>query len=435
MAVTGRLAICLALWLSAPASAGAQASSFATPYDDQPQHLWNRLHDVLFVREAPAGERFGSTELDILYWDTTQHLLTSPSREKANQVLDEFIRRHGERLVRDPMKRAILQRDLWQLFDWSANYERVPEAKTSQSQARAGLQGRLVTIIKRLALSAEAIDRLPDNSEEAEERLRESGFPQGLFKDDGPWLLVGRSDGTSAPEHVVSFGGRSVFMVFVKFPGGRVPALAYLKRLREFQPALIYTNETLLGQQTRQQGLRTNQSVPQFPAGTQWALVRRLCLVDDQGEIRASRLIESIQVRRYDAVPEIGSPLNLIQDAQTMTEFQLDRVHVPALRAVEPGERDFQFVHFRSIGVDLFEKLSAADWMRDRDKIRGETLSTCRQCHFARGILSVNAYSKFGMSAIALDISTPERETNATFEWKSAQFDWGLLNGLWRSAQ
>jgi hypothetical protein len=29
-------------------------------------------------------------------------------------VLDEFISTHGERLVRDPLKRAWLQRDLWE---------------------------------------------------------------------------------------------------------------------------------------------------------------------------------------------------------------------------------------------------------------------------------------------------------------------------------
>jgi hypothetical protein len=48
-----------------------------------------------------------------------------------------------------------------------------------------------------------------------------------------------------------------------------------------------------------------------------------------------------------------------------------------------------------------------------------------------RGILSVNTCTAFGTAANPLDRSTPEQEAGATFRWKSHQFDWGLLNGLW----
>ena len=49
----------------------------------------------------------------------------------------------------------------------------------------------------------------------------------------------------------------------------------------------------------------------------------------------------------------------------------------------------------------------------------------------ARGILSVNSYSHFGTEANALEASTQEREARATIAWKSSQFDWGRLTGLW----
>lgn len=427
------LAICLLLWASAASRAGTPASGSDAPYDPNPTHLWNRLHEALFVRTAPDNERYGNAELDILFWDTTKHLLTSPSHEKATQELDQFIRRHGERLIRDPVKRALLQRDLWALFDWNANNRWQPEPSAPESQARAALQRRLVTVIKRLALPLDEIGRLPDNYAEAEPRLNGSGLPQGLFASDGAWLLVGRTNGTTAPEHISGFGGRSVFLVFVKFPGGREQALQYMKTLREFVPALVYTNEGFPPVQASEgQPLRTNQVTPQFPAGTQWALVRRLFLIDDRGEIRATRLIESIQTRSYLSIPDVGSGFNALMNAQTLAEFQLDREHAPALRAVEEGERDFQFVHFRSMGVDPFEHMSAADWRRDRHPVRGETLRTCQTCHGARGILSVNTYANFGMSANKLSESTQESETNATLTWKSSQFDWGLLKGLWR---
>lgn len=422
MTAVRRLAICLLLCMSAAAHA-----------DADPRPLSDRLNDALLVRTAPDGERFGSTELDILFWADTRHLLTSPSREKATRVLDEFIRKHGERSIRDPLQRAMLQRDLWELFDWSADSGSQPVANSAESRARAGLQRRLVTIIKRLALSADEIGRLPDNHADAEGRFKGSGFPRGIAVPDGPWQLVGRAYGPAASEHVAGFGGRSVFLVFVKLPGGRESALDYLKDLREFTPALVYLQE--MEPDGPRPRLRTNPSTPQFPAGTQWALVRRLCLIDDKGEMRATPLTESIQVRSYDAVPDEGSSFTAIQNAQTVAEFQLDRRRLPALREIEKTERDFQFVHFRSMGVDPLQSLSADDWARERDRMRGETLRTCRQCHSPRGMLSVNTYAEFGLAANRLDGSTPEREASATREWKSRQFDWGLLMGLWRAAQ
>jgi len=416
-----RLAVCLMLCTSGLARAAAD-----------PHTLLDRLHAALFVRSAPGGEQFENDGLDILFWDDTKHLLTSPSHEKAIEVLDEFIRDHGERSMRQPLQRAMLQRDLWELFDWSANVRSPPEAGSPESRARVALQDRLVTAIKRLALSAAAIRRLPNSIAEAEERLGDSGFPRGLAAADGPWQLVGRPYGPAATEHVTDFGGRSVFLVFVKFPGGREAALGYLKELREFTPALVYLEE--MQPSGPRLLLRTNPATPQFPAGTQWALVRRLCLIDDSGEIRASPLAESVQVRSYAAIPEDGSSRALIQDSQRVAEFQLDRAKLPALRAVEEGERAFQFVHFRSMGVDPFEKIGAADWIRERDRFRGETLRTCRQCHSTRGILSVNTYAAFGLAANPLHVTTADQEASAIREWKSRQFDWGLLVGLWRKA-
>ena len=424
--------ICLLLCVSGISHAETPPSHSDAPYDANPRHLWNRLNDALFVRAAPDGERYGSAELDILFWGDTQHLLTSPSHEKAIQVLDEFIRRHGERLIRDPLKRALLQRDLWALFDWSANYRTHPASNASGSQARAGLQRRLVTVIKRLALTPDEIGRLPDNYAEAEKLLRASGFPLGLFASDGAWQLVGRTDGTTAREHSSAFGGRSVFLVFVKFPAGREQAVRYLKELREFVPALIYTNDDIPTGRTQEgQFLRTNPATPQFPVNTEWALVRRLCLIDDRGEIRATRLIESIQARSYLSIPD-GSNFDALRNAQSVAEFQIDLANFPSLRAVAEGERDFQAVHFRSMGVDPFERMSATDWARDRDQVRGETLRTCKKCHVARGILSVNTYASFGTAANKLHDSTLELEADKMLTWKSSQFDWGLLKGLWR---
>jgi hypothetical protein len=75
--------------------------------------------DIALMRSSGPGSArvYG---LDVLYWQSTEHLLTEPSHSAAVQVLDRFIQAHGERLIRDPFKRCLLQRDLWRLFDWAA---------------------------------------------------------------------------------------------------------------------------------------------------------------------------------------------------------------------------------------------------------------------------------------------------------------------------
>jgi hypothetical protein len=424
-----KVATCLVVFLGFCASAvwcAEQEAPSGGPYDADPGHPWNRLHDVLFMRTAPTGERYGAFELDPLFWENTRYLLTSPSREKALQVLDGFLRTHAERLIHDPLKRALMQRDLWALFDWSAD-----PRNRSDAEARGALQRRLAKLIRRLALSSEEIEQLPGNLS-ADPALASAGL-RGLSQSDGDWVLVGRPGDFAAPEHRAAFGGRSVFLVFVQFPGGREPALQYLKDLSEFTPALVYPHDippalAALGYPRR---LVTNDQTVQFPAGTQWALVRRMCLIDKLGNIRMSPVVESIQVRRYVTIPSPEEKFDALRDSQVAAEYQMDRVSPPQLRAILPGEVDFQFVHFRSMGWDPLENSTLDVWQQNFRRYRSETLRTCKQCHTARGILSVNSYAQFGTEANVLEPSTLDREMRATIEWKYRQFDWGRLGGAW----
>src|ERR1035438_7451123 len=79
-----------------------------TIYDPNPNHLWNRLNKTLFERTAPDGKHYGLDQLDILYWGRTTNLLAGISHQQALAVLDEFIKSHGERLIQDPLKKALL---------------------------------------------------------------------------------------------------------------------------------------------------------------------------------------------------------------------------------------------------------------------------------------------------------------------------------------
>jgi len=104
-----------------------------------------------------------------LVWSSTRHLLEGDSHRRALRVLDEFLSRHGERLIRDPLERAFLQHDLWVLFDWSTLMAR--SGGEQCRRATTELQSRLAVVIRRLALTASEIASLPDNYRRAQAGL------------------------------------------------------------------------------------------------------------------------------------------------------------------------------------------------------------------------------------------------------------------------
>jgi hypothetical protein len=438
------LLICSAVALS------AKTVPVSTAYDANPQHLWNQLNSALFARVAPEGMVYGLDELDVLYWRSTEHLLSEPSHSAAVQLLDRFIREHGERLIRDPFKRALLQRDLWELFDWAA----MPGQTTYPAQ-RAELEERLATVIRRLALSDAEIAALPDNYSTA---APNPDLPRGLFAPDGEWITARSHDsafGLLASLHTDAFNGHSVFLVMVRLPQGRQKTVDYLNSLRDFEGPLVYAQL----QMDHARRLVINPDVPQFPVGTEWALVRRLCVIDSQRRIRPTSLIESIQLRRYDSIDRLrvspgGSSAASGTPAQQMFEFDMDRLHEGALKALALGEVDFQFVHFASQGGDPFEQTFRNERTNERTpnptSVRRAALATCHECHTSPGILSVASFNRelFSTQTVQRLQATTElppqiaqsytplpnaqQEIEAAVLWKYRQFDWGLLQGLWR---
>lgn len=409
--------LCLGLMIRSAAvlSAETSAPDSSPIYDPDPKHLWNRLNDSLFVRTAPDGTRYGVGQPDILFWSNTRHLLAAPSHAQAIGVLDDFIRERGERLISDPLKRALLQRDLWQLFDWTAS----PWTPgTHFANERAELQTRLVTVIRRLALSAKEIAALADNYARAEANENLADLPRGLFAREGHWLIVGaKQNEPTAAVHTLDFGGRSIFLVMVRFPEGRQQAISYLQRLRDFGTASV------------------NPALPQFPINTEWALVRRLCVIDEQGEIQPTPLIESVQLRRYVKIAtDAAGALDPTNAPQRFAKFHMDRRNGAVLKPVAAADKDFHFVQFRSHGTDPFEFTNDREPRRDPARFRTETLRTCATCHQAPGMLSVLSYNRlFSTPPIeSLESSSVDEESAVVLQWKRRQFDWGLLQGLWR---
>jgi hypothetical protein len=425
-------------------------------YDPNPAHLWNRLHRAIYVRIAPDGTEYGDDRLDPLLWINTKYLRSGSSYQQFIAMLDELIAGGRQALPSSPLKRALLQRDLWGVFDW-LDYSPLSRADAGcdtddeADAQRMALSIRLARAIRLLALTEDQLRGLPDSyaaavasktfrSAYAPEHPERPFLPPDLFQTNGNWVGL-RSDNNAllAPRHVEDFGGRSVFRVFLSVPGGRQATLDYLKTLREIpQPWVTYDDPN-----THERRISPNPDVPQFPVGTQVALVRQMMLVSDRGEIFPTHLTESIQVRVFREIrvnTEHHSP-------QDVYEFQLSSPKLltgrdGGLRAVEPQERDF-FVQFMTGGIDPFEDVTnysgtnATERARYIEARRGATLFGCLGCHGPAGIRSFASYTRQFMGGpvpSAFIESAPESsfasEAWQAKTWKALRHEWGLLQGL-----
>jgi hypothetical protein len=436
------------LLFGAIALKASEAPDGITIYDPNPNQLWNRLNATLFERTAPDGKKFGLDELDILYWSSTTNLLAGTSRRKALAILDEFLQTHGEKQIHDPLKRALLQRDLWELFDWSTGYTSSPDGKL----ARRKLQSRLAMAIRRLALTTNEIAALPDNYARST-KISAPDLPAGLNQTNGDWLSVSdQNDLLTAPTHVGSFRGHSTFQVLVRFPEGRQAAIAYLDQLRRFEHVWIYETNNFATTNEPHEILSLNPNLPLFPTNTEWALVRRMSVIDADGNIQPTPVMENVQMRRYYGFgePTVEMVTNLNGYVVPVGippikfyEFQMDRRQNGELRELGQNEKDFNFVHFMGMGVDQFEytprNASNEVAVPDSARLQSVTLNTCMTCHSGPGLFSVNSYTRslsfFSESPQRPANLTPldfDREIKNTIFWKQRQFDWGLLQGTWR---
>ena len=435
--------LCLGVVFIGVAKPSKVADTWAV-YDANPNHIANRLHRALYRRESPDGHEYGYDELDPLLWLSTKSLLTDPANGEALKVLDEFLSTHGERALDDPLKRAMLQRDVWAIFDWTTECFECNQRSATTAAAKLNLQARLVQVMKRLALSPQQIAALPDTYKQAIDagafaraydpnKPEQAFLPSDLFEAQGPWVALSiRGGDLIAPGHTSALSGRSVFLVFMRLPGGRAATLDYLKTLGAFR------NPWLMDPQYQRP--MPNPDLPQFPVGTQLALVRRMVLVDTNGEIQLTKIVEDVQIRVHRSIPAlIRNVLDLDRNearaALDVYEFKLTRMK---LFAGEAGglhsltKTDAEFPLFRSHDIDLFEKSSG----RLDQRMLRVSLEACASCHFQPGIHSVLSRGRRFANPENTEL-LPSWEANyqadATRWWKGRQFSWGLLQGLWIS--
>ena len=394
-------------------------------YDPDPNHVWNRLYRSLYGSMGRDGREYGYDELEPLLWAQTKYLLTGPANHQAVAILDEFLSTHAERKIRDPLKRAILQRDLWAVFDWTAGIR-------TDTREELNLQVKLVQVMKRLALSPDEIATLPTTYQQAvtskafataydPNKPQQPFLSPDLFDPKGGWVSLSSRSGPIARVHLDGFSGRSVFLIFLNLPEGREATLNYLHKLSEFPQHLLPDPGGF--------GFTFDPNVPQFPTGTQLALVREMMLIDSQGNLRPTGIIEDVQIRVHRTIPsEIPPILNTSRNEASTAldpfEFKFSRAKLfsgvsGGLRSVAAEETEFAV--FLSHGIDPFE---TSGWPGSRI-----SLKACASCHFRPGVFA----SVLGRGGDIIPSSNLNNEPSETPWWKRRRYDWGLLQGLWRS--
>jgi hypothetical protein len=445
------------LWESSCPAWSEGSEKTVTIYDLNSTHLWNRLHSVLFIRtDIPSTGRVPDA-LDPPLWNSTKYLLAKPSHERVLKILDEFLQTHGENLISNPIKRAILQRDLWAVFDWSVEREPERPGEPAYAKEEQELQTRLAEVMRKVALSPEEINSLPSNYAQAvasgqfakeydPEHPDRPFLPPDLFDPHGEWVrIITRGSGIDseliAPSHAQTFS-RSTFLIFMRLPGGRKATFDYLQTLWDVPQPWIPRPDDPRHEQTE-----VNPVLPQFPAGTEVALLRQMMLFDNQGGLAPTGITESIQIRVYRAIAvkdrvnaESASSLAeaVKNSGQDFYQIRLSRPQLFAnkaggLRATEPHEKEFGT--FNSFGADEGDP----NQYLSLDQYQ-PVLQTCFTCHRGAGINSLNSRAAL-LRPNWLQHDDPGAYAPDQQWWvygddtwrKQKQYEWGLLNGYWKS--
>ena len=75
-----------------PAESPPKTAPERAIYHADPEHLWNRLHEALFVHVGPDGVTYGRDRLEPLLWSGSKHLLEEESNKRAVALLEEFLK-------------------------------------------------------------------------------------------------------------------------------------------------------------------------------------------------------------------------------------------------------------------------------------------------------------------------------------------------------
>lgn len=481
-----------------PAQSGRlETSAQLAPYSSDPGHAWNRAYRALFGRTAADGKDTAREVLDPLIWPSSTYIFEPERLARAVAALDEIKSNVAQAQLASPLKRALFQRDLWAIFDKLRELRLSVDAHPTEESARElhaprtkavaehsaldapissglwpasleSLKLRLARAMQAVALEPGEIATLPDNyaltiASHAypvafdPHRPERAFLPPDLFDPNGAWVLVSNADqpaaGLIAPVHTSLVAGRSSFAVYVHVGEERAATIAYLRALREFPRPLVEAEKAASAALDEHPGsvedqgtsLRFNPALPAPPVGTSFALVRRMLLFDRAGELHATSIVESVELRTVLAIgePVEGGGCDGVswKPFQAMHAFELRREPLFAgegggLVAIDVSEKRFEA---------FFPSIPQNDPITEHRDWTLIHLDTCFSCHAQPGIFSMNSYTGFAFgpgTALSQPMQAPPHKLvegvladlqRQTESFKRGRDDWQSLRS-WTAA-
>ena len=321
-------------------------------YDPDPNHLWNRLFAAFYLREVEdmdsvpvtrgsnTSHTWGPNVVDPPLGLHPRFLLDGAAFITCRDILAEFQKKRGHELISDPLKRAVLQRDLWAVFDvlQGPTTSKIvfaggatPKLTAEQEERRAALSRQIAQAIKALALPRSELDRLPNTyllavksgafSSRPVDQKSADYLPSDLEEADSPWLeIFPPESGPRTKEgflHTEIVRGRSVFRVFAKGPAspeGPGQFKQWLEQMEKSLEARLGVEFDLNGKEQRQ----WERTMKMLPVGSQFVLLRRMTCLDPDMNPVPTRVVESIQIR-------IDGPHDRFNADSIFEEFAFDR--------------------------------------------------------------------------------------------------------------
>lgn len=395
------------------------------------------LSNSIMERQVTGGATMHGG-VEPLLWSSSRYLLEGPTHARFVRALDAFNALPADKMEAiPPLHRALVQRQLWMVFDWlHRRHRRTPEAIGD------GFQKKVMTALKKAALSKQQIASLPNPYEitvkakrypihNNSEKAFEPYLPDDLFAEKGPWVALDpNAEGAATPEiHGDDQDWRTAFTILVALPGGREKTLSYLQKLQKFTPPF-----------DTGRGGKIHPDTPQFPKGTRWALVRRGLLISNEREIVSSPLVESVQLRTFHSVlprddPKFPKP---IYWTHGVVVAQLDVDSAQALTGAAPILHALPEL---SKKPQPFPSRGHEDPFPDLNKARVPTtgLVDCASCHGRHGIHSIASRNLLFRASVKVTpvfrVGTPSQSHNFAIKRKKQHPSWNKLQESWKTTK
>ncbi len=358
-------------------------------YGRDPSDPWNRLFCDLYAYVNEQGQSIGEDDLEPVGF-----MVSDPPYDlRVQRILasaDDLLRSRADILPVEQLERAFLQRDLWKA---AAEVVDVPVRVGDEAISRAwktALLTRLVPLLRRLAMPRQVILDLPCNLQ---------GDPQlnELLVDGSPWLTLGYAGRPAAERHVAGRLGsgtnQGAWLILTRGSSGLRSSHAWAKTLAATP--------------------RDEAAKLKIPPGTAFAIMRRMSLIDDSGQIIPTCITEALQMRTHVRL----SPTEEAKATWSMRAFYDPQAFVVSRQALFAGQNGgLQEISVRGEGIPP---------------------DTCTSCHHGTtgaSIQSVLQIRSDGLGAFRPDpliVSTIDRELTLAATWLMAQDDFRTLMRYW----